>query len=316
MLGGCAAVAGMITHTAFAQSQPKIVVGFTAGGPGDMLARLAADQLKKSLGSQVIVDNRPGAAGRIAIGAVKASEPDGATMLNCPASLLTLLPHAFRSGEFQPLKDLSPIGAMSELDFALVASAQLGVKSVKEYVELCRSKPSAAAYGTAGAGTPQHMLGARLAKEADITLTHIPYRGGGPALQDVIGGTLPACIGSLSDLMFSARKDGRVRILATAGNKRSTFLPDVPTLQESGFASVVATDWTGLLVTSRTPGATIARLSQSVLEMVKDPEFKAALARFYMEPLALDHVGYAERLQREYVAWGPVVRSTGFTMDS
>lgn len=317
LAGACQLLsAAAFSRTALAQSQSRIVVGFAAGGPGDMLARLVAEQLKKPLGGPVIVDNRPGAAGRIAIGAVKGAEADGLTMLNTPASLLTLLPHAFKGGDYNPLRDLAPVGTLSELDFALVVGAQLPARTIAEYLQLCRTNPKLASYGTAGAGTPQHMLGALLSKAADVSLTHVPYRGGSPALQDVIGGTLPASIGTLSELMISARNEGRIRILATSGNKRSVFLPDVPTIAEAGVKNVTATDWSGLLVPVKTPAAVVARLSRAVQDVVGSAEFKAALNRFYMEPLALDHKAYGERLQAEYAAWGPVVQASGFTLDA
>ena len=313
--GAWLAAAGLPTRLR-AQSTSRIVVGFAAGGPGDILARFVAEQLKKTLGDTFIVENRPGAAGRIAINFVKGAEPDGATMLNTPASLLTLLPHALKGTEFNPLQELTPVASLSDLEFALVINAKLPAKTLGEYLQLCRTDPLAASYGTAGAGTPQHMLGALLGKVSGVALTHVAYRGGAPALQDVIGGAAPAAIGTLSDLMISSRNEGRIRILATSGTKRSAFLPDVPTMVEAGMKDVVATDCSGILVPVKTPPATVARLSKALLEVVGSPEFKAGLNRFFMEPLALDQKAYADKLRSEYEAWRPIVKASGFTLDT
>lgn len=309
-----AAATTALPFAASAQSQHRIIVGFAAGGPGDTLARVVAEHLRRSLGT-VLVENKPGAAGRIAFDALKAAEPDGGTLLNSPSSLLTLTPHAFPAGTYQPLKDVAPVGTLAELDFALVVGPQVQARTMAEFIQFCRANPKLASYGTAGAGTPQHMVGAMLSRSVGIELTHVAYRGGAPALQDVIGGTLPACVTSLGEVMIGAAREGRLRILATTGTRRSSFLPNVPTLSEEGMKGVVASDWTGLLAPARTPPQVLARLDRVVGDMARDPEFKTALARFYMEPLAMDAATYRSRLDAEYAAWGPIVKATGFTMD-
>ena len=305
-----------LSGAAFAQATSRIVVGFAAGGPGDVLARVVAEQLKRPLGNTVIVDNRPGAAGRIAINAVRSAEPDGLTMLNSPSSVLTLLPHAVPAGDFNPLQDLVPVGTLSELDFALVINGKLPARNLAEYLQLVRTNERQGSYGSPGAGTPQHMVGLMMGKAADVRMTHVAYKGGGPALQDVMGGAIPACIGTISEPMIAAHKDGRIRILATTGTKRSSFLTDVPTLAEAGLRGVSATDWTSLLVPARTPAPVIARLSRALLEVAGSAEFKTAINRFYLEPLALDAKASLERMQAEYAAWRPVVKASGFTLDT
>lgn len=316
LIQSATALAAGAVPLAFAQQPTRIVVGFAAGGPGDILARAVAEALKRHLGDTIIVENRPGAAGRIAINMVKSAEADGLTLLNTPASLLTLLPHAVKAGDFNPLADLAPVGTMSDLDFALAINGKLPARSLAEYLQGAGHDVKTASFGTPGAGTPQHMLGAMLGKAANINLTHVPYKGGAPALQDVIGGVLPAVISTISDPMLNAARDGRLRILATGGARRSSFLPEVPTMAESGYRNVVASDCTGLLVPARTPAATIARLSRALIEVVASAEFKTTLNRFYMEPLAMDARAYGDKLRTEYAAWGPVVKATGFTLDS
>ena len=314
---GAVALAGSaIANQAMAEQTVRIVVGFAAGGPGDILARFLAEQLKKATGYNVLVDNRPGAAGRIAINLVKGAEGDGATLLNTPASLLTLLPHAVKAGDFNPLQDLMPVGALSDLDFALVVGGKLPVKTLADYLALCKDDPKLASFGSAGAGTPQHMLGVQLGRVGGVPLTHIAYRGGAPALQDVIGGVTPASIGTLSDLMLTSARDGRIRILATSGAKRSTFLPDVPTMVESGLKDVSAADCSGILVSTKTPATVVAKLSRHLFDIVSSAEFKVGLNRFYMEPLPMESRAYGDRLKAEYAAWGPVVRASGFSLDA
>jgi len=293
----------------------RIVIGFAAGGPGDLLARVVADQMKPRWAPSVIVDNRPGGAGRIAIDVVRTAEPDGLTLINTPASILTILPHAYKAQPFDPFKDLVPVAGLTELDFAVVAGPMAPAKTLADYIAMARADAKIATYGTAGVGTPQHLIGFKLQQATGVTLTHVPYRGGGPALQDTIGGQLPATIGVISGPMIGAHNAGTVRILATTGSKRSTFLPDVPTIEEAGFKGVVAADWSGLLAPAGTPPVVIEEISRIALDVVNTAAYRDAVGKLNMVPLPLGPAACAARLRAEYDYWGPAVKATGFTQE-
>lgn len=312
------ATAAALSASTLARAQTKtarIVIGFAAGGPGDLLARVVADQMKPRWAPSVIVDNRPGGAGRIAIDAVRSADPDGLTLINTPASILTILPHAYKAQPFDPFKDLVPVAGLTELDFAVVSGPMAPAKTLAEYIALARGDAKLATYGTAGVGTPQHLIGFKLQQASGVTLTHAPYRGGGPALQDTIGGQLPATIGAISGPMIAAHNAGTVRILATTGAKRSPFLPDVPTIEEAGFKGVVAADWSGLLAPAGTPAAVIDEISRIALDVVNTASYREAVGKLNMVPLPLGPAACAARLRAEYNYWGPAVQATGFTQD-
>lgn len=293
----------------------RIVVGFAAGGPGDLLARVAADHMKPRWAPAVVVDNKPGGGGRLSIETTKTADPDGLTLLNTPASILTIQPHAYKTMPFDPFADLVPVAALAELDFAIVAGPMAPVKTLAEYVDLARKDPKLATYGTAGAGTPQHLIGFKLGQVAGVTFTHAAYRGGAPALQDTMAGQIPMTVGAVSGAMIQAHNEGKARILATTGTRRSAFLPDIPTAEEAGFKGVVATDWSGLYAPPKTPAAALEQAGQAVAEMVKDPAYRDAVAKLNMVPMVLDAKGCAARLRQEFDYWGPAVKATGFTLE-
>jgi tripartite-type tricarboxylate transporter receptor subunit TctC len=271
--------------------------------------------LKPGWSTNVIVENRPGGGGRLAIDTTRSADPDGLTLLNTPTSILTILPHAYRTAPFDPLKDLLPVGGMTELDFGFVVGPMAPARTVAEYLDLCRKDNKLASYGTAGAGSTPHLMGFSFARESGVPLVHVAYRGGGPAFQDVLGGQIASAFGALSPPMVQAHKEGKVRILATTGTKRSSFVDGVPTMIEAGFKSVVATDWSGLLAPAGTPAGVIHQISALVQDAVRDPGFRTAVARLNMEPLPIGPEEYAKRLAAEYAQMGPLVKAAGFTLE-
>ncbi|WP_165570865.1 Bug family tripartite tricarboxylate transporter substrate binding protein [Comamonas thiooxydans] len=294
----------------------RLVVGFVAGGAGDNLARTLALDLQALYPAGLIVDNRPGASGRLAIDALRVADPDGNTLLYSPSALLTITPHAVKAGNFKPLDALKPIAAVSRQDFALVVSGKSKLTNVAELVEKAKEDSSFATYGTAGAGTPQHLIGHLLAKATGAPLVHAPYKGGAAALQDTLAGHTPICIAAVSQQLLGFAADGRLRILAVSGQKRSSFLPSVPTFIQQGFASICVEDWSGVLAPAKTPAEVVTKLAKRLSEITGSTLYADALAKSGQEVLSDGPAAYTERLRNESARWAPIVKDAGFSLDS
>ena len=295
----------------------RVMVGFAAGGAGDFVARTVAEHLRsRNFAPSVIVDNRPGVGGVLAVQALKGSIADGLTLLNTPASVLTILPHTHKKLPFDSLQDVTPIATLSDLDFAVVAGAATPAKTLQELIALAKRDPAMAVFGTAGVGTMSHVVGVQLGRRAGVNLVHVPYRGGAPVLQDAMGGQVPIAILALSDLLLRGHQEGRIRVLATSGTKRTRFLPEVPTIEEAGYKGVGASDWNTIVAPPKTPPQVVERLSRLVMEITADPAFATTIGKFCLEPLRLNHEQFAARLKAEYEAMGRFVKEERITIDS
>lgn len=285
------AAAGALSTTALANvaraqfdgRAVRIFVGSAAGGPADVQARGLADAIRRSGGSTVVVDNRPGAGGRIAVQAVKGLQPNGTGFLLVPGWVLTLAPQTDRSPTYDPLTDLVAVGGYCVQEYALVAGPAAHGKTLGEYVSWLKANPGLGQCASAGVGSMGHLVASMLARSAGITLQDVPYRGAAPALQDVQAGHAPAYIGGLGD-MIRMHREGTARVLATSGPRRSRFLPDVPTFEEAGFKGVRAVDWTGLFAPANTAPAVVERYAKYLEAAVKDQEFSNLLHRVGVEP--------------------------------
>jgi tripartite-type tricarboxylate transporter receptor subunit TctC len=300
---------------AFAQAIKKpahIIVGFPAGGGTDVIGRILADRLRGSYASTVLVENKPGAAARIAVEYVKNAEPDGSVMLFTPDFPITVYPHSFRSLNYDPLKDFTPVApaAKSMLTYNVGPAVPESVKTLAQFVEWCKANPGKASYGTTAAGGTPHFVGMMLASAAGITMTPVHYRGGAPALQDLIGGHVPASVNPISESMAQARA-GTIRVLAVTGAKRSSFLPDVPTMAESGY-NVVVESWLGAFVPSKTPANIVNALGAAIGDAVKSPEMIENLAKAGNEPNFQTPAEFAATVKADIIRWAPVVKASGF----
>ncbi|MEO8281014.1 MAG: tripartite tricarboxylate transporter substrate-binding protein, partial [Ideonella sp.] len=240
---------------AVAQTAPvKIITGFAPGGSVDSLARLVAEQLQTQLGRTVIVENKTGAAGRLAIEQVKGSAPDGDTLLVVPHGPMTLFPHVFKSLRFDPVKDFTPISRLAVGDYAITVSSAIKAKDAAGLRDALKAAGDKASFGSPGAGTLPHFLGITIAKTLGVSLTHIPYRGSTPALVDVAGGIVPMAVTPVTEAL-ALHKAGKVRIIATSGNLRSPFVDGVPTFKEFGIDLEVPL-WFAIYGPANMPAAT------------------------------------------------------------
>ncbi|HYF18856.1 MAG TPA: tripartite tricarboxylate transporter substrate-binding protein, partial [Ramlibacter sp.] len=228
------AAASLAAPAALAQDRTtRIYVGFPPGGSVDVVARLLAEKMRTALGQNVIVDNKPGAGGRVALNELKKAAPDGQTLCLSPSGALVIQPWLFQNLGYDPVKDFTPVSRVTTFDFAVTAGPAAPAGDLRAVLAWMKANPGRANYATSGAGTVPHFAGMMLGQTAGVPLTHVAYRGGAPAAQDLIGGQVPLMVDTASETL-EHHKAGKVRILAVTGEQRSRALPDVPTLKELG----------------------------------------------------------------------------------
>jgi len=292
----------------------RIIVGFPPGGTADVMARAVADKMKDTLGQPVIVENRPGAIGRIAADAVKAAAPDGSTIMVMPIGPMAVVPHTYKTLSYDPLKDFAPIGMGSTFQFAVAAGPQSGAKTWSEYVVWAKANPGKSSYATSGAGSLPHFFGLLVARESGIELLHVPYKGSAAYMNELLGGNVPLAVDAIADLTEQHRA-GKIRILASSGAKRSTAVPDVPTFAELGIKGVEAEGWFGFFAPAKTPKAIIDQLNRSLNQALTSPEIAQRLAGLGLDPATSTPEEFARILAADYAKWGPVVKASGFTAE-
>ena len=306
------AVVGMLlpAHAQDYPTQPvKLVVPFPAGGGTDALARWFAKGLEAKFGQPFVVENRAGSGTTLGAGFVARAAPDGYTIMLGTSSTYAIAPNVYKKVPFD-LKDFAPIALVAEVPFVLVVNPSLPVKSVMELVALVKSKPGAMTYASAGIGTQHHVNAELLKTLTGIEMTHVPYRGGGPALQDVIAGHVPIYFGDVSTVMPLARA-GKVRALALTISQRLDAFPEVPTMHEAGIANYNASAWQAFVAPAGTPPAIVARLNQALLEVVKSPETQKRFLELGLRPLTSTPDELGAFMKSELVRWGKVVEAAG-----
>jgi len=247
------AAASLAAPAAFAQDRTtRLLVGFPPGGSVDTIARLLAEKLRASLGQNVIVENRPGAAGRVVLGELRRAAPDGQTLVVSPSGAMVIAPWLYSNLGYDPLKDFTPVARLTVFDFAITAGPAAPPGDLRAVLAWMKANPSRAHYATSGAGTVPHFAGQLLAQATGVPLIHVPYKGGAPAAQDLIGGQVPLMIDTASETL-EHHKAGKVRILAVTGEQRTRALPDVPTLKEAGI-NLAADAYFGLFGPPGMPG--------------------------------------------------------------
>jgi tripartite-type tricarboxylate transporter receptor subunit TctC len=289
----------------------RVLVGFPPGGTADLIARVTADKMKDSLGQPVIVENRPGAIGRIAADAVKAAAPDGTTIMVMPIGPMVIVPHAYADITYDPIKDFTPIALGATFQFALAAGPASGAKNWKDFVAWAKANPGKAAYATSGAGSLPHFIGVLLGRGVGVEMLHVPYKGSAAYINDLVGGQVPAALDAIADLT-ELHRAGRVTILASTGAKRSTVLPDVPTFAELGLKDVVATGWFGFFAPAKTPRPIVDALNRAINAALRSPDVAEKLSKVGMDPASSTPEDMAAIVASDYAKWGPVVKASGF----
>ncbi len=316
--GAGATAAAILAAPAIVRAQEmldslKLLLGYPPGGSSDLVVRQLADKLAGLYARNTLVDNRPGAAGRIAIDALKGAPPDGRTLLLTPASTVTVYKDIYRNLSYNPFTDLMPVSLVSTFVHGLAVGPMVPaeVKTLAQFAAWAKANPDKASCGNPGEGSFPHFMTLVMAKALGAPIQPVPYRGGAPALNDMMASQLAALM--LPDGSFLPFvKEGKIRVIATSGEKASPFFPDVPSFAEQGIKELVVTEWYGVFAPPGTPAAIIDRAAQAVAKVVATKEIGEAFAKVGVVPRSNTPAALAALIKSEAETWGPIIRSTGF----
>lgn len=288
-----------------------MLVGFAPGGLLDVVARMVARDVR-GYASSFIVENRPGAGGRLALAALKSASADGSLLAFTPASMVVLYPHLYPHLSYDVFGDLAPVAPVCDFPFLLTVGPLVpsDVRTVADFVQWCRTHPAQASYGTAAAGSMLHFTGVSLARAAGFEFVHVAYGGPG-GIQDLAGGRIAATIYPLGTALPHVQS-GRIRALATTGRVRVRALPEVPTVREAGFPTIEATEWFGVFAPAQTAPELVARLNAAIGEAEQTDGFRGGLAKLSVDSAFSTPGEFARRVRAEYEQWAPIVRASGF----
>ncbi len=288
----------------------SMVVGFAPGGGTDTVARILAKSLSEKLGQQVVVENKAGAGGNIATDYVAHAAPDGYTILLGSVGSLAVAPHVIANLGYAPLRDFAPITMAVVFSNVLVVQSSLPARNLADFVKLAKDKPGTVTYGSSGILGAGHLAGELLKIRANIDIVHVPYKGGGPAMQGMLGGQVTSIFATPVSSGGQV-KSGKVRAIATTGPKRAVLLPEVPTVAESGYPGYEAMNWYAYLVPAKTPKDIVERLNHELVKALHDPAVTELLNKQGLEPSPSTSAELARYMASEYEAWGKVVKQAG-----
>ncbi|MGQ0655155.1 MAG: Bug family tripartite tricarboxylate transporter substrate binding protein [Betaproteobacteria bacterium] len=308
LLAGAAQV--VCAQGGFPSKLVTLVVGFAPGGGTDTVARLLQPKLSEALGQQVVVDNKAGAGGAIATDFVARAAPDGHTILLGNIGSLTVAPYTIAKLPYDPLKDLAPITMSVVFANVIAVHADVPAKTLGDLVKMAREKPGTVTYGSSGVNGAAHLAGEMLKVMSKADIVHVPYKGGGPALQALLGKqTVAAILTPVSALPHM--KAGTIRALATTGSKRAALIPEVPTVAEQGYAGYEAINWYAFMAPAKTPREVIQRLNRDLVHVMGLPDVREAFNKQGLEPSPGTPEELARYMQREYETWGRIVKEAG-----
>jgi len=315
-LCGVAALLGLlIASEATAQSsypdkQVRLLVGFAAGGPADIAARIVADGLTEALGKPIVVENVTGAAGNVAADRVAKAAPDGYTLTMAASSTIATNVSLYDKLPFDPVKDFAPVSQVCFTPNILALNNDVPAKSVPELVALARAPPGELTFGSAGVGTSQHLAGELFKTMAGVNLQHVPYRGITQVMPDLLGGRLTMVFGNISAVLPLMRED-KLRAMAITSIKRSSFVPNLPTLAEQGFPGFDATAWFGLMAPAGTPAPIVAKLHAETVKILARPEVRDKFGVLGMEVVGNTPEQFADVIKAEIPVWAKIIKQSG-----
>jgi tripartite-type tricarboxylate transporter receptor subunit TctC len=307
------AVAGAAPAQEFPRRPIRFVVPLPPGGSPDLTARTISSGLSGPWQQQIVVDNRPGANHNLAAEIVAKSAPDGYTWLLTTDNILTVNPHLGKT-PFEPFKDFTFVMQLARFQFLLVVHPSVPAQSVQELVVFAKSKPGALNYGSSGNGSPQHLGAAMLQSLAGIQMHHIPYKGAAPAIIDLLPGRIQVWVGAANSTLPHI-KDGKLRLLASAGSQRYPSLPDVPTVAEAGVPGFALNVSAGLTMPAKAPPAIVAKVNADVTKLLNAADVKARLAPQGIEIVTNSPAEYAKTVREENAVWGKIIKATGIKAD-
>lgn len=306
------AATAFVPAAAAAQDYPtkpiRLIVTTAAGGLMDVAARVTADYLGRKLGQRIVIENRAGSGGNIGAEAVARAEPDGYTLAQIQLGNVAINPYVYTDMAFDPLNDLVPVAPLTSSAILVVANAKLPANDLRELIALAKREPGKLSYGSAGPGTAPHLAGEMFKAAAGIDILHVPYRGAGPAVNDVVGGHVQLTFVGWGAVR-SPVEAGLAKVLAVAQSSRLKGAPQLPTSAESGLPGYEFVTWFGLVAPKRTPAAVIATLSQHIHAMQDDPEVQQILAQGGLEPLKETPEQFGARMRRDHAAFRDIVKA-------
>ena len=308
-----ALVLGAALPIAQAQEKPplRIVVGFPPGGSADILARMIANALRDDY--TAIVENKAGAGGRIALNFVKASKPDGQTVIVLPSGPMVLFPHVYKKLDYDAVKDFTPISQIARFQFGVVSGPATKAKNIADMLAKAKSDPASASYGTPGAGTLPHFMGVLLEQSTGVSLNHVPFQGGAPANNALLGGHIGYKFDVVSETA-EMHNAGKARIIAVTGPQRDPQVPDVPTLKESG-VNMEATAWFAMYGPAGMKGEALTKLEAAMMKLARDPAMKDKLIKLGYEPIGSNGVDLAAAQKTDLARWEKPIKATGVQLE-
>ena len=313
LIVGCL-VGGVAQAQVYPDRPIRMIVPTPAGGPIDTMARLLGNAIATPLGQPVVIDNRGGAGNTLGSRDAAHAEPDGYTLLFSSASGLVISPILYKSLDYDPVTSFAPIAPVSDSPILLVVNPTVPVHSVAELVAYAKANPGKVNFSSGGVGTIPHLTGELFKAKAGINVVHVPYRGGGPSIADVLGGQIQFTFEGMNVLLPLVR-DGKLRALAVTSAARNAQLPDVSTMVESGFQDVIASSWTGLLAPAAVPPAIISKLNAATNAALNNDDMKMALAKAVADPLGGSPQALASRIADDRQRWTAIVRQAAINLD-
>jgi tripartite-type tricarboxylate transporter receptor subunit TctC len=310
----------LLPWAARAQGLPdtvKIFAGFAPGGTVDVTARRVADKLRDVVAKSVVVENRTGAGGQIALSALKGSAADGLTLALTPMSMLGIYPHTYKKLPYDPAADFTPVSQAVRFDFALAVGPQVpaSVRNLAEFVAWCKANLGGANFGSPAAGSVPHFVAELFGRAAGVDLKHVPYRGTQPAIVDLMGGQVASVSGPVGEFLQHV-PTGKVRLLATSGAARNRFAPNVPTYAEQGYKDIVFDEWFAFYLPGKAAPELVNKLSTAIRAVLKAPDVVEALGQMGLEAKGSTSDELAALLKADAARWAPLVKTIGFTAES
>jgi tripartite-type tricarboxylate transporter receptor subunit TctC len=309
LLLGAAVALPLNAQTQWPQKPVKVIVPFPPGGVTDSIARITADWLTQRLGQPVIAENRPGASGAIAAELVARAEPDGYTLFSAATPQLSIVPHVQKIN-YDPIKDFAPISIVGTNPFALGCNAKVPSADLKGFVEYARARPGELSYASPGSGSVGHLTMALFLARAGLKMEAVLYKGGGPAIADVIAGHVPCYFGNLNEIIPHAGS-GKLKVFAVSGEKRAPQLPQVPTVAEQGYPGFRTVTWNGYVAPAATPREIVERIAREIAAGCKDANFAARLNKIGVDPVCSTPAEFAQAVREDLHTWKEAVQAAG-----
>jgi tripartite-type tricarboxylate transporter receptor subunit TctC len=310
---GCLLLAPIARAADYPERPIHLIVPFPPGGVADIIARPVAERLATSLGQPVVVENRGGVTGTLGASYVAHANPDGYTLLLGTTNEIAMSPPLYQSLPYDPTTAFAPITTVAVFPNILVVGVDEPMKTLADVVALARAKPNTVTFGSSGVGSTNHLTAEIFRRQANVTILHVPYRGGGPALADVAGGQVMAMFATLPSAV-SLIKGGKLRAIVVTGNTRSPVFPDVPTGRESGMPDLVVTTWNGVLAPAGTPAPIVARLHQALADAIADKGLKQTFGALGAETELISPEQFSARIKSDFERWSGVIKTAGIAV--